>query len=234
MKIKKIIGKYKPQITFGAVTVLAVLVCALYIVPAIQTIWEQWEQIDEVTKKNEVLSKKINLLAQTELSGLENKYQLVNGILLKDKNPYRIFSIFDDAISKIDAKNLSLGKIDFSPGEMKKTSVKKTAAGNVMFDVLIKGKYETFLELVKQIETNYPLMSVSATSGKLPDAEAELNANFVVYVVPEIEFIPSLETPLTEFSQEDASIFDKATLLQKAPASEVPFIPQKFNREDIF
>jgi hypothetical protein len=225
------INKYKSQIIFAGSAIISVCVLIFYIIPQVQSIYEEVSRLDTENKKNEILAKKVDFLGQLETTEIEEKYRLTTQALLKDKNPYKIFGLIDNALSKITAQDINLGMIQFMPGEMKGGKTNKTS--NLMFDVPVTGKYDAFLELVKQIESSYPLVSVMGVSGKISDAAADLKVSFTMYIAPEPEYIPSLETPLVDFTAQEISFFDNISLF--APeVPEAPAAPQKFNNTNLF
>lgn len=227
----ELINKYKAQIIFGTAMLIAVGVLIFYIFPTVQGIQEKIVHIDAETKKNVILSRKLDFLDQLEPSEMEEKYRLTNQALLKDKNPYKIFGVIDNVLSKINANEITLGGIQFMPGDMK-SERKKQANSSLMFDVSIEGKYDVIREFVKLVEVNYPLVTVTAVSGEIADT-SDLKIGLMMHIVPESEYIASMETPLVDFNREDLDILEKiSSLEQQAP--ETPFTPQKFNNTNIF
>lgn len=230
--MKKELKQYKWMIIFGFSIFFFAATIIFFVVPTLIDIKNKKEQTDILSKKNEVLFSKITQLDSFSMSDLEEKYQLVNIGLLQNKDPYKIFSLFDNVLTKVDPKNITLGKFGFQAGEIKdeKTAAKLT---DLVFSQDIEGKMENVSEFVKTIEEGFPLMTVKTLSGQMGE-NLNVKFDFLLHVYPETTQIPSLETPITGFSAGDSKVFDGIspylTIYEKSGSTS----PQKSGKVDPF
>lgn len=231
----KIIKQYKQVIIFVVFLLVFILAGVFYVFPTILLIKDSREEIKTISLKNDALTQKIQILNSFSKEILDQRYFLVNQALLQSKNPYQVFDSFDKIMSRIDSKNVVLGEIQFSPGEIKKNENLK-ANDNLMFETNISGNYDTVLDFIDKLENGYPLMTVKSIDGKLTDdKQVDFGLNITLFVYPEIAFIPSLETPVSGFLPNEDSFFENlATSSSSGVLQEDVLIPVKSIREDPF
>ncbi len=232
--MQKYFDKYKSEIILGCVVMLTLGIVLFFIVPNIQLILDEKRETETIKQKNEVLATKLEALGKLETPDLEEKYKLLARVVLKDKNPYLVFTAIDNFLAGISDKDIAIGKLEFSPGEVKDEKAKLKDTQNLNLDFPIQGKFQTILELVRLIESEYPLMSLSGITGAFNDnSQADLKLKVLIYVVPEATQIPSLETPIIGFSDSEKTLFDDLMRLA-ATEGEKSYVPQRFDRKDIF
>lgn len=232
--MQKYFDKYKWEIILAGVSILTLGIILFFIVPNIQLILDKKQETERIKQKNEVLTAKLEALGKLDTPDLEEKYKLLASTILKDKNPYLVFTAIDNFLNEVSDKDVAVGKLEFAPGEVKDEKTKLKETNNLSLDLPLQGKFQTILELARLIENGYPLMSLSGVTGIFNDnSQADLKLKVTIYVVPEITQIPSLETPIVGFSESEKRFFDDLIRLAAAGSKE-NYIPQKFDRKDIF
>lgn len=230
----KIIKKYKQIIVFVIFTLIFILSGIFYAIPSIISINNAQHEIEEISLKNRVLIQKIQTLNSLSKDILSERYAFVNGALLQTKNPYQVFNSFDKILNKINSKDVSLGEIKFSSGEIKKNSDLKVN-DNLMFKTSISGNFDTVLDFIEKLENDYPLMTLKSIDGKLKeDRQVNFELNITLFVYPEIAFIPSLETPIAGFLQSENLFFQNLVSTSSGILKEEILPPVKSVREDPF
>lgn len=231
----KIIKQYKQVIIFVVFLLVFILAGVFYVFPTILLIKDSREEIKTISLKNDALTQKIQTLNSFSKEILDQRYFLVNQALLQSKNPYQVFDSFDKIMSRIDSKNVVLGEIQFSSGEIKKKENLK-ANDNLMFETNISGNYDTVLDFIDKLENGYPLMTVKSIDGKLTgDKQVDFGLNITLFVYPEIAFIPSIATPVSGFlSSEDLFFQNLMSSSVSLSLKEEDLSPVKSIREDPF
>ncbi len=230
------VKKYKWEIALGLVVITALLGVIFIIYPAIKAIFATREEIDALREKNNRLIVKIGALSALDLTVLERDYRLANFALLKDRQPNSVFSFFNNIFGQNSIVNteVSFGKIGFSPGEIKNISKnKKIPDEDLFFNMPIKGKFDGVLSFIDSAEKNYPLVSIKNISGDVSD-KLDLKFNFIMHVYPEISTLPSLEAPVTQFSDKDKKLLDEINMKYTSYSLEKTSVSQRYNRTDLF
>lgn len=226
--------KYKWEIILAFFVLIFLGAGIFYIIPTILSIKQSSEKIASVSLKNEGLVKKIQALDSFSKSDLEEKYQLANNALLSTKNPYKVFNSFDSILGQVDAKDLIMGEIKFSPGEVK-NNVGINPNDNLSFATTLAGNYDVVTDFINKLESNYPLMDVKSIDGKITDkSQSDFKMTFSLFVYPEITFIPSLETPISGFSQKENDLFNQLISTVSGALNDNNLKPVTSGREDPF
>lgn len=230
----KILKKYQWEIILATVVLIVICELIFFILPTTTAIFTVREEINVVRQKNDKLTQKLQSLNSLDLPDFERSYRLVNLVLLKDKKPASIFLSFDNILAKSDAIDVSLGSISFAPGEMKNTrAAGKKTEGDLVFDLPVKGKYESVFKFITAAEKSYPLISIKSLSGEIGDA-ADIKLNLTLYIYPEINALPSLETAISPLSNADRSLIDEIEGTSSSFLEDVSVPAQKFNRTNLF
>ncbi len=220
-----------------ALSVLTLILTAIFFCyPNIETARINFEEAKRISEKNLVLAAKLDALSLLEEKDLEEKYKIAVFGLLADKNPDKVFGVFDAILTKDDTKEISAGKLEFIPGEMKnkKVSVGKTGIFDLNFDMPLKGKKDQVFNFIKYVETGYPLMTIREVSGEIKDP-IDIKINFSLHAFPDSTNMPPLETPLDPFSSSENLLSEKinTAIAMSTPSAAMPPL-QKFNRTDLF
>jgi hypothetical protein len=197
--------RYKWFILAGVSAVFFLLVILAFVLPTIFDIKNKIDQTDAMNAKNQILQTKIQVLDSLVLNDLQDKYKLVNIGLLQNRDPFYVLSMFDNFTSKIDQKNIDLGNISYSVGEIKE---KQTKTDDLVFSQSVSGKIDSVNDFVNLVEKSFPLMSVKSVSGQY-DGNSPMMINFSLYIYPEVKQIPSIDSPLTAFSSTELKLFDE-------------------------
>lgn len=231
----KFLKKYKQIIIFVVFLLVFILAVVLYVIPSIIFIKDTRQEIKSTSLKNEALIQKIQALNSFSKEVLDQRYQLASNALLQTKNPYQVFDSFDKILNQINSRDVALGEIKFSSGEIKQNTDLKTN-DNLLFQTKISGNYDSVFDFIDKLESSYPLMTVKSIGGKLTDdKQVNFGLNMTLFVYPEITFIPSLETPIPGFSPSE-DLFFQNLMLSSASINlkEADLSPVKSIREDPF
>jgi hypothetical protein len=197
--------RYRWFVILGLAFGFFLLLLFAYVVPMLFEVTNKKEQTDVLLLKNQTLRTKIQTLDSFVLADLEEKYQFASVGILQNKNPSLVLLMFDNLLSKIDPKNIDLGSISYSPGEVKE---KQLMTDDLLFSQSVKGQTEKVNEFVNLIEKSFPIVSVRSIEGQYTGNLAMI-MNFTLHIYPEVKQIPSIETPLSAFSPTELKLFDE-------------------------
>jgi len=199
------IKKYIWVISFSVVTLISLIILIFFALPNFLDAKDKNEQASTISLKNQALLAKLLTLNTYSLSDLEEKYQLSNIGLMPSKDAYRIFSFFENALSQIGENKLKFGSLQFEVGEVK--AKQNAKSDDLVLSLDVRGEATATGELIKMIETSYPLMTVKSIDAKFKDPAA-VSIALLVHIFPEVSQIPSLETQIGNFSNSELKLFE--------------------------
>lgn len=206
----------------GISIIVNLLLFVLVIVPHIINVKNNLAAIEEEAKKNEILTKKLQILYEADLKTLSQYFLLANLALMPNRNPARIFSYLDSLMQKVDSKKLSFDKISYVPGLVKKgedlAAEKKMqtarSSGDLMLNFPIKGDVQTVIDFVKTMEENYPLVSVDNLDGRLINDTLNLSFNLVFFVFEDSRYLPAASIPLADFTPQETKFLNELSVIK--------------------
>lgn len=238
--MKKYLKLYQTKIILGACILIAVITVSLFFVPKVGEIQQKYSDYQSIKEINQKLFNKLSLLNSQDLKTLEKQYLTSVQMLLKTKNPYLVFSVFDKIIKGDIEKNLEFGPVSFIPGSIEKPEasasgklVKETS--DIAFSVTATGDFTSFLMFISAAEKNYPLLNIEGIEGDVK-GKAENKISLKLFVYPEKISVPAAETEISPLSAAELKIMGDATSLidvtgeQEEPKTE----RQEFKQTDIF